>query len=216
MPNEYEYAFLSFDKTEIINKLKKHNAVYVGTFLFRVQVFKHPTGKKSYIRVRDEGKKTTMTYKYKLSEDDKFPMEHEVIINNFDEMVNILLGLGCETSHYYEKIREIWNLTNSEIVFDTYPMLPDIMEIEAKSEKELNDLVKLFELKIEDKNIIKSVTVMNLYGFDYIEGLNTTFNNIQKYKKLVKESKEQFNILTKYQLSMYKHTLKAQNKERRL
>ena len=44
MPQEFEYAFFNFTKKDIISKTKELN----GT----------------YIRVRDEGFRTTITYKY--------------------------------------------------------------------------------------------------------------------------------------------------------
>ena len=47
--------------------------------------------------------------------------EPEINIDNFDNAVNILLGLGCTTKYYYEKLREIWKIKNSEIVFDINP-----------------------------------------------------------------------------------------------
>jgi adenylate cyclase class 2 len=204
MPKEYEYPFLLFDKQKIIKKIKEKEGTYIGTYLFRVQVFSHPLEKKlTYIRIRDEGVKITMTYKYKKSELEKFPTEHEVIIDDFDEMFNILIGLGCKKMHYYEKIREIWKLGTSEIVFDNYPMLPELMEIECEKKSTLDKLVKIFNLTIEDKNIIKESNVINLYGFDYIKNLDTTFNNVKKYKKLVTNNKKKFNDIVKKQMEIY-------------
>lgn len=55
MPVEYEYAFYNFNKNEIISNIKKIKAKLKGIYLFRIQVFIHPSEKEgTYIRVIDE------------------------------------------------------------------------------------------------------------------------------------------------------------------
>jgi hypothetical protein len=62
MPLEYEYVFRDYNKKEIISKIKKMNGTTFGHFIFRVIVFQHPDKENmSYIRIRDEGHKITMT-----------------------------------------------------------------------------------------------------------------------------------------------------------
>lgn len=211
MSKEFEYAFLNFNKKTIVSTLKKYDGKYIGTYLFRVQVLSHPLKREmTYVRVRDEGIKNTMTFKYRNSKKDEFPIEHEVVIDNFNEMVNILIGLGCEKMHYYEKTREIWNIGKTEFVFDNYPMLPEIMEIESDTKNNLLKLVKLFGLNVDDKNEIKNTTVEKLYGFNYQSGVDTTFQNIKKYKKLVKKNKKLFKKIISEQLVTYEKIIKIQ------
>jgi len=103
MPVEYEYAFFDFDKKEIIKNIIKNKGKHQGTYLFRVQVFIHPLDKQgTYIRVRDEGHRITMTYKYK-DPNAKFENESEITIDNFDNAVEMLLGIGCKKKYYYEQ-----------------------------------------------------------------------------------------------------------------
>jgi hypothetical protein len=159
MPKEYEYSFKKFNRAKILSKLVELNAIYGGTFLFKVQQF-NPPQHLPYninIRVRDEGYRVTMTIKTPTKD---FDNEEEVIINSFDYGVNYLLRLGCTKSVYYEKVREIWILPNfenlfakkyTEIVFDTEAGLPDIMEIESPTFEELQMVVHLFGLN--KKNI---------------------------------------------------------------
>jgi adenylate cyclase class IV len=83
-----------------------------GTYLFRVQVLIHLLNTpNTYVRVRDEGYRTTMTYKLQ-DRNEKYPQE-EIVIDDFDNGVTLLLGLGCKKKYYYEKIREIWVATGS-------------------------------------------------------------------------------------------------------
>ena len=107
MPKEFEHAFYDFDKKDVVSKIKDIKGKHKGTYLFRVQVLIHPLNNiDTYIRVRDEGYRITMTYKYHNPKD-KYSDEEEVIIDNFDTMVEILLGIGCTKKYYYEIIREI-------------------------------------------------------------------------------------------------------------
>jgi len=64
---EYEYRYKDFDKKLIIKKLKELGAIKHGYYIFKVQVFIHLFDKPdTYIRVRDESHRVTMTYKTDL------------------------------------------------------------------------------------------------------------------------------------------------------
>jgi len=205
MPQEFEYAFFDFNKNEIISKIKELNGKHKGTYLFRVQVFIHPLETPgTYVRVRDEGFRTTMTYKYKDTKSE-FENEEEVNIDNFDSGVKILLGLGCKKKYYYEKIREIWILKNTEIVFDSNPGIDDRMEIESKTKTELNKMVKFFNLKIESG----PERYLDLFGIVIPKTLDLTFNNVKKnLSKYVKKNKTKFIKLVDNQLIKYKKLIK--------
>jgi adenylate cyclase class 2 len=209
MPVEYEYAFFDFNKKEIINKIKKMKGKHHGTYLFRVQVFYHPLEKPgTYIRVRDEGHRITMTYKYK-AQDAKFEDEYEVNINDFDTAVQMLLGIGCTKKYYYEKIRDIWTVKNTEIVFDSNPGIDDRMEVESKSKSELNDMLKDFGLKPTER----PERYMELFGIVIPKTLDLTFKNVKKdLMKFVKKNKEEFIDLVDNQLKEYKKLMKKLKK----
>ncbi len=76
-----------------------------------------PNGKEDTLRIRDEGFRVSMTYKDK-NPLTKFKNEYELIIDNFDNGVEILHKLGIKTQFLYEKLREIWTYKNCEIVID--------------------------------------------------------------------------------------------------
>ena len=142
-----------------------------------------------------------MTYKYHNPKD-KYSDEEEVIINNFDTMVEILLGIGCTKKYYYEKIREIWDVKNTEIIFDTNPGVIDKMEIESKTLKELKQMVKYFDLKITEKHTDK---YLDLFGIIIPKIVDLTFVNVKKeLLKLVKKNKDMFITLVGNQLKKYK------------
>ena len=202
MPKEYEYRFNSYNKNEVISKLKDLGAKYYGTFKFRVMVFTDSINSEKYIRVRDEGHRITMTIKNNLT--DKFPIENEVIISDFEEGINILLALGCKKRYYYEKYREIWNLNNSEIIFDMNPGIPELMEVESLQKKELDILCKKLNLNIKNYQGFSNNTIyMDLFGIVIPKTLDLTFKNAGKELKPTK-NKDAFNKLVKMQLSEFK------------
>lgn len=209
MSIEYEYEFLNYDKKYIISEIKKRGAKKLGQFIFKVIVFTHPLSEKAstYIRVRDEGHKITMTTKTN-SEKSQFETENEVIINDFDEGVKILYSLGCIKKYYYEKIREIWRLKDAEIVFDINPCVPERMEIEAKSKKRLESLVRDLNLQ-NQMTKEKTNRFYDLYDAYIPKNIDLTFNTAKKillgsikknkdvFIKTITEQKELYNSLLK-------------------
>lgn len=209
MSIEYEYEFLNYDKKHIISEIKKRGAKKLGQFIFKVIVFTHPLSEKAstYIRVRDEGHKITMTTKTK-SDKSQFESENEVIINDFDEAVNILYSLGCIKKYYYEKIREIWRLKDAEIVFDINPCLTERMEIEAKTKKILDSIVNYLDLKSELTKE-KGNRFYDLYGTIIPKNVDLTFNTAKKILfKHLKKNKDLFNKIIAEQKELYNSLLK--------
>ena len=103
----------------------------------------------TYIRIRNEGKQITMTYKEKLNQ--KFPVEREVEIDSFKEGEAILLSLGCKLRYGIEKLRETYSMKGAkEIVFDSYPGLPTYMEIDCHSLADLKRVAGKLGYKISD------------------------------------------------------------------
>ena len=157
MPTEYEAKFLNIDVDSIKKTLRENGAKQVhGPVKFYRLIFKrcNETGndKPGFVRIRDEGKKITMTTK--IFNDKKFPEEREITINeSFEKGCEFLRAIGIEEKSYQETIREKWShdLVH-EITFDIVPGLPIYMEIDCTSEANLNKLVALLDL---DKSNMK-------------------------------------------------------------
>jgi len=205
MAREYEYRFHDYDKKDVVKKMKALKAVKKGIFLFRVMVLIHPLeSPNTYVRVRDEGERITMTYKYNTN--DKFVNEDEVIVDNFDSACNILFGLGCKKKYYYEKTREIWKIKNTEIVFDMNPAIEEMMEIESKTIKELDYYTKKIGLDPNDNKTTDNAKIyLDLFGIIIPKNIDLDFKNMKKHlKPYVTKNMKQFNELTKVQLDIYK------------
>jgi len=191
MSKEIEKRFFNFDRLEIEQKLKELDAVKKGIYLFKVVQYKANPPIKT-LRVRDEGFRITFTIKEKTND---YDIENEVIINNFNEMRIMINKLGYKEKYYMEKIREIYDIGESELIFDHYPGLPGYIEIEAPTENELNELIKNFKLDPNEKFGNFSIMYKELYhtGVDDLGYLNISFDNINEtIKPLVNKNMDLF------------------------
>ena len=88
-----------------------------------------------------------------------------------------------DSSSRIQKLREKWSISGcKEIVFDTYPGLPEYMEIECDTEDKLNNLVKKLDLK-EEKLFQPGYLYESLYGIIKQQGKklsDLTFSTAKK------------------------------------
>ena len=210
MPLEYEYRYFEYDKKHIMQKIKELGGIKQGHYIFRVMHLTHPFEKSNTtVRIRDEGHQITMTYKENT--DKQFVDEHEVSIDNFDQGVNIFLGLGCKKKFYFIKMREIWNIFNTEIIFDIKPGLTEMMEVESPTKKELDDIV----FKLGLSNLIPNSTTdaqvyENKFGIVIPKALDLDFLTVKKDLGIyVKKNKKEFDKLVTIQKKIYNKLAKT-------
>lgn len=145
METEYEATFLDVDKDKIRARLKKAGAVLVKSeFLQKRVVFNLPAGYdgKSWLRVRDEQDKITMSYKCAGTDKIEDQKEINLVIDNFEKGEEFLEKVGCRKKAYQETKREIWNLDGVEICIDEWPFLEPFVEVEGKSEEQVKSISK--------------------------------------------------------------------------
>ncbi len=144
MKAEIEVKFLDVSFDDMRAKLKELGAVCEQPMrtMRRVAIENDfmRTGKDSFLRVRDEGYRTTMTYKQydDLSVDGA--KEIEVEVSDFEATVEILAQAGLPSHTYQETRRETWRLGEAEIMLDEWPWIKPYIEIEAPSEQTLRTL----------------------------------------------------------------------------
>lgn len=94
----------------------------------------------SFIRIRDEGDKVTLTYK-KRGHRDKNAIDNtaeiEVEVSDFDKTVELFKEAGWEYKTFQESKRETWHLGDVEVVIDEWPWIEPMIEIEADSEEKV-------------------------------------------------------------------------------
>ena len=157
MEIEYEATFPNINKDEIRKRLEKAGAILIRPEYLQKRVpFHLPKEKRSkgkFVRVRDEGDKITLSLKV-FDGEEKIEDQKEIclVVNNFNDAVNLLEQIGCERKSYQESKRELWKLDGVEIMIDEWPFLEPFVEVEGKSEEEVR--------KVSEK-----------IGFDYSKAL---------------------------------------------
>lgn len=145
MKTEIEAKFLGIDFDQLRQRLTELGAECVQPMRLMRRVIIQPDwlrGSHSFIRVRDEGDKVTLTYKKFLDESISGAQEQEVTVSNFEDTVAILRAGGLDYRSYQESRRETWHLGEVEIVLDEWPWLGEYIEIEGPSEASVKTVAK--------------------------------------------------------------------------
>ena len=133
MEPEIEATFLNINKNALRAKLKSLGAELLQPeILMKRHVFR--MDEHSFVRVRDEGKQITVTYKRVDDLSLSGTKEINLVVDGYDATVAFLQAIGLEIKAFQETLRETWHLDGVEIDIDTWPWLPTYVEIEGESE----------------------------------------------------------------------------------
>lgn len=158
---EYEARILEIDKDKLIKRLNKLNVKFVGEFNQKRYVYNIiPKADGKWLRLRTNGKKTTLTYKSVEKNSIDGTKELEIEVDNFENTNSLLELAGIKNKGYQENNRVQYVLDDVEIDIDTWPMIPTYVEIEGKSEESVLNIIK--KLGINDKKIT-TLDVQSLY-----------------------------------------------------
>lgn len=162
MTTETEARLLDINEQEFIDKLKNHNATFVGDWLQIRNVYDFsPKRENEWIRLRTNGKTTTLTIKNIQNKSVSGTKECEIEVSDFETTNELLNKLGYHARSSQENRRIRYILNDVEIDIDFWPKIPTYVEFEAKSEQKIID-------------------ILNLLGFDY--SLATTKGVVEIYK----------------------------------
>lgn len=138
MQNEYEAKFLNINARRIKKILISLGAKLVKPrkllkrVIFENEILK---AQHSWIRLRDEGGKITLTLKQVTdSSTIQGTKELEIVVDDFSKTDRFLEAIGLERKRYQENYREEWRLNNIKFDFDTWPDIPTFLEIEGHDE----------------------------------------------------------------------------------
>ncbi len=138
MKTEIEVKFVDVDIDDIRSRLNKAGAHLEQPMrLMRRILIEEPDHKaeRSFIRVRDEGDKVTITYKRREGKDSlTSAKEIETTVGDFDTMVELFTTAGWNYTTYQESKRETWQYKDVEVVIDEWPWVNPYVEIEGDSE----------------------------------------------------------------------------------
>jgi len=189
METEFEAKFYPIDKEKYRKLLKKLGAKLVISERKMIRAigdnevnnFMEDNG---YLRVRNEGNMTRLSYKTTTDWDGKLEDQKEidVEVSDFDKTIELLKLAGFKFNRVQETTREEWEYKGAQVTIDTWPGLPPYTEIETDSEEKVKELA--LELGLNwDKRIITPAAQIyaKVYGISLNKALemisHITFEN---------------------------------------
>ena len=170
MKTEYEIRILEIDKEKMIKKLEELGAKRKGEFNQKRYVYDlKPADENKWIRLRTNGKDTTLTYKSVEEDTLDGTKEIEIKVDNFNLANEFLNKLGFIARNYQENNRIQYVLDDVEIDIDTWPKIPTYLEIEGGSEEEVMNIVKLLGFNESDVTAKDVENIYLDYGIDLKE-----------------------------------------------
>ncbi len=171
MAKEREVTILNIKEEDFIKKLLDNGAVFKDEFLQRRYTYDFtPALKNKWIRLRTNGKKTTLTIKeIKDKKAIDGTEELEVLVGNFDIMNKILKELGYVYRNYQENYRKIYMIDEVEVSIDSWPMIPTYAEIEGKSNEAVISVLNKLGYSLDEATTLDVTSIYNeVYGIDLL------------------------------------------------
>ncbi len=150
MAQEFETKILNINVLEIEKKLFKIGAKNHPEVLMKRYVFNLDLNGDEWIRLRDDGHKTTITYKKKTGTGIGQTEEIETIVDNFEKTAEIFLKIPFQGIFYQENKRKLFVLNDIEFTIDTWPLIPSYLEIESLNEEKVKQGLTILGLENKD------------------------------------------------------------------
>lgn len=165
---EFETKVLNINPKEIISKLRLLKAIEEEEILQKRYVFDIESEDIEWIRLRTDGKKSTITYKHKYHDNITLgkTQEIEVEVDSFDNAAKILQNIVFKNVYYQENKRQIFRLGDIEFAVDYWPNIPPLLEIEANSIEKVQEGLRLLNLDGQDAGDKDMVIIYQENGID--------------------------------------------------
>lgn len=185
MATEMELKVTDINKDEVIKRLKKLGAKYVGAYKFRrlISMPKEGSEDESWFRIRTDGKVHVVTFKQKHG-NKLAQQKYEMRIDDIRKYVQMFMGAPYKLL-YFENKRIEYNLEGNKITIDKWPRLPWSLEIEGNSKSEIDEIFKHLDLK--NGKLLGNMSGRKGYEFynlDYEEVGNAKISDIKKFYNL--------------------------------
>lgn len=167
MKTEYEIRILNINKEEMKKKLESLNAKFQGERLQKRYVYDfNPILPNKWIRLRTNGIETTLTIKNVKNKNIDGTEELEIAVSDLEKTNLILKELGYIPKAVQENKRCRYILNGVEIDIDSWPQIPDYIEIEGKNEEEVYKTVEILGFTKENTTGKDVESVYKDYGID--------------------------------------------------
>lgn len=164
---EYEVRILNVDKKSIKEKLESLGATLAWEHLQKRYVYDfHPVLPNKWIRLRTNGVETTLTIKNVKAKAIDGTEELEIVVDDFEKTNLILKELGYVPKAIQENKRCRYYLSDVEIDIDSWPMIPDYIEIEGQTQEEVMKIVEMLGFTEENVTADDVESIYKNYGID--------------------------------------------------
>ena len=174
---EYEVRVLNINHEEMVKKLESLGAEFKFSNLQQRYVYDfNPVVPTKWIRLRTNGEESALTIKDVTQKTIDGTKELEVKVDDFAKTHEILQELGYKHRAFQENKRTQYILDGVEIDLDRWPMIPEYMEIEGKSEKDVYDTLEKLGISKEDVTALDVESVYAQYGYEDIRHIDLSFD----------------------------------------
>lgn len=188
---EKEIRVLEIDKKKFVRKILSMGAVVVDEDLLQKRYVYDivPNDKSKWMRLRTNGKKTTLTVKQILDKHSISGTEElEVEVDNFEETNAVLNKLGFQHRNYQENVRSVYQLGGVEISVDSWPLIPTYAELEGNNEAEIVALVEALGIKRSKVTTLDVSSIYKeIYGIDMLKIKNLKLG--EKHEGMLEHNK---------------------------
>lgn len=171
MKTEYEVRFLEVDENEILRNLKKVGAEEIGNWqqIRKTYDLINPSPN-SWLRLRTNGKTTTLTIKEIGSAKIDGTKEAEVVVSDFEETNLILTKIGLKARNFQENRRHQYRYKGVEIDIDTWPLIPTYLEIEGENEEIIREVCEDLSLDFSKSTTMDVTDIYKkVYNIDILK-----------------------------------------------
>ena len=167
MNTEYEVRVLEINHDEMVKKLESLGAEFKFEALQQRYVYDvQPKQENKWIRLRTDGKKTTLTIKDLQAKTIDGTKELEIIVDDFAKTNSILEELGYKNRGFQQNKRTQYILDGVEIDLDRWPLIPEYMEIEGPSIEAVESTLTKLGINKEEIVTLDVASIYAHYGFD--------------------------------------------------
>jgi len=145
-------------------------------------ISKFHNNNKKWIRVRQTNDKTTIAIKHILADNGtniQQMQETEMEAEGIKEANSILEALGFVHKSYQEKERITYILGDYELDIDTWPGIPTYVEVEGKSEEDLENILNILGYKMSDTVSCTADEIYEKYGLSMFERREIKFDDFK-------------------------------------
>lgn len=162
MTPEIEATFINIDKAQYRAQLEAAGAKLIQPEILMKRVI-FDIDDRSFIRVRDEGNKITLSYKHLDTLSLSGMKEVCLEVNDYDKAVDFVKACGFSPKSHQETYREEWELDGTEITIDTWPWLPTYTEIEGPDEAVVKSVAARLGFDMKDAHYGSVCEIYQIY-----------------------------------------------------